>query len=460
LSLAAIARVALPTGERDVFVYVVVRPYSVRNEKASQGARVIDAQSRNEAARRDEPLGRHRLRGLVALLLGFLAAAAGLVLIVAVAWALDYADAGDDVSIAVVTGTAAILGITPWLSVRLLLPRGMIFAAEVLTIVVLIWVLLLFVTLWVALIGGLSGYRPFAPLAFWLMVSAAIVFSAVTWWITRSMLRRPLVSAAGALTVCLFVLVIALVVFPQVGSVNFGSSPVGVGRPQGSSQHDVQASYLDDRAALHDGIVETKKSIEVTFGDSYELEATVCGSDSEVCDEAGLPAPASSGSRAPIKTGARISAWATASEEIGLSPKEAIIQPVLNDADYATWYWYVSPRRVGDLGVTLHFRVLRGETDQALVADKLMHVRVKAVAPIEVVKPRGAADMAKAVGDWLNASIGWAVGVLGALSITGPMLAKAMKRARSRLRRHRSKKKSSTVGEAAARSRSRRGRSG
>jgi hypothetical protein len=458
----------LPTGERDVFVYVVVKPYSVRNEKASQGGRsVINAQSQNDAVRRDEPVSRHRLSGLVALLLGFLAAVAGLVLIVAVAWALDYAHAGADVSVAVVTGTAAILWITPWLSVRLLLPRGAILAAEALTIVVLIWVLLLFATLWVALIGRLNDFRPGAPFAFWLMISAAVVFSAVTWWITHSLLRRPLVSAAGALTVCLFVLVIALVVlvialvvFPQAGSNYFGSSPV-VGRiPHASRQHDVQAAYLDDRAALHDGVVETEKSIEVTLDHSYELEAMVCGSDSEECDEAELPAPTSSGSRTSIKTGARISAWATASEEIGLSPKEAVIQPVLNDADYATWRWYVSPKRVGDLGVTLHFRVLRGETDQALVADKLMHVRVEAVAPIEVVKPRSAADTAKAVGGWLNASIGWTVGVLGALSITGPMLAKAMRRAHSRLRRQKSKKKSSTVGGAAARSRSRRGRSG
>lgn len=395
------------------------------------------------------------LRRAGSVLLGFLTAAGGTVVFIGVLGALDYAGAGDATALAIGVAALVALGVLPWLAGRRLIARHAFFLAEVLATAVLVWVLALFLTLWTTLLVRLNGWN--LSSSFWLLVAVAVVLSAATLLTTRSLLKRPLVSATGTLTICFFALLAGLLVValprqpigdalptpstqPTGSPTGTSTDPAVIGHTPGSSQSDVQAAYLGDRAALHDGVVETEKSITVTVGRSYDLEALVCGSASSRCDEPAspgpaVPGPASSRSGTPIKTGARISAWATASDGVRVSPGEAVIQPVLDKSDDASWRWYVTPSLAGEHDLTLHFRILRGETtDQALVPDSLLHVGVTAVAPPTVSPEKNTPVLRTAFG-WFTDSITWVVGLLGALSITGPMLVTAGKRLRHRLRR-------------------------
>jgi hypothetical protein len=390
-------------------------------------------------------------------------------------WVVKHADLDGLAALAVIVGAAAAVTLAPW-AVRRLVARRAIFGAETLTIAVLVWVLVLLLALWARLLVALDDSGP--VMSPWL--AASVVLCLLSWLTTRRLTRQPLVAATGVLTACLVVLVPCLGISLSFQPDNFYAAdsaaapmPSMQRPPVASAQAEVQASYLGERAVLHPGIVQTESTITVRAGHSYQLEATVCGSRSAKCS--GLAAvtttpatekpatkkpttkapakktpstkppvietpaigtpdvaapPAGLKAVAPISVGARISAWLTPSDGVRISPPDPVIQPVIDAGDHASWSWYVTPERAGDLGVTIHFRVLRGnKADEALVPDTLMQVRVEAVKESDWV-----AMIGKAAG-WLRDQLTWIVGLLGALSITGPMLANAPRRARNRLRR-------------------------
>jgi hypothetical protein len=109
-----------------------------------------------------------------------------------------------------------------------------------------------------------------------------------------------------------------------------------------------------------------------------------------------------------------------------VAPSDAVVQPVIDAADHATWRWHVTPARAGELRISLHFRVLRGETAEALIPDKLMTVEVLAIESRKDV-----ADVAKAGGSWFKDYLGWIIGLFGALGVTGPMIVNAARRTAS-----------------------------
>ena len=358
-------------------------------------------------------------RAVSAYLTGFVLGTVGIAVGVASAWLLG--------TVLFLLAYLLIFVAAAWLGARSLLGRGRSFGAEVLAVSVLNWVLVALALLWTGIVAGSNEIAYEDATTRWTVLVAAAGLAAVMWATTRYVVRRPLAARAGPLAVCFLAVLVTTV--PVLAFLAGAGSMTGDGRSVGVGQGDVQASYRRDRASLLDGVVETPKSVTVEAGSSERFVATVCGPASTECGEP-VPAATTGEQRTPMKTGARISAWAVSAPDVQVSPADAVVQPIIDKSDDATWEWYVKPARAGDFTVSLHFRVLRGETSEALTSDKVLNVTIRAEEP-----PRSATDYAKATGGWFKEYLGWLVGLIGALGITGPMILTAVKAFRARRRR-------------------------
>ena len=367
-------------------------------------------------------------RRIVATGLGILLSLVAVGAWLAVAAAVDRADGPAIVAPLGVVATV----VAAWWGARLLRARGRDLGARMLAVCLLVWALATVVVLWSILIAWLGDPAD----RVWAGVGISVGLAALTWWGVRSLLRRPLASAAGALAVSFLVLLAGVVGVEDIAEKD--RERAGAVSPAGAGQSDVQAAFLSDRAALHNGIVQTPERVDARVGGSHSVDATVCGGASPMCAgpepvaTATPPGKPSRPNTTPVSVGGRISAWATSSGDVRVSPAEVVVQPVIDASDSASWRWYVSPVRAGDLEITLHFRVLRGETDEALIPDRLVRVPVHAKEA-----PKSVAGVAQAGGSWFKDNLAWLIGLLGTLGITGPMIVNGVKRLRARRARRR-----------------------
>lgn len=112
----------------------------------------------------------------------------------------------------------------------------------------------------------------------------------------------------------------------------------------------------------------------------------------------------------PLAVGARIGASVTYATDAKITPEPEDVQ-YIGAYDSVAWEWNVKPATAGSEFITIRFRVLYGETDQALVGNTYLKV------PLTVEKTAGAMlrDTAAAIGGGLVGLAGMAT----ALGVTG-----------------------------------------
>ncbi|QUQ64483.1 hypothetical protein JJ691_22030 [Kutzneria sp. CA-103260] len=180
--------------------------------------------------------------------------------------------------------------------------------------------------------------------------------------------RRPL----GRVAVLAVVILAALSVANTILFTTGPSQPVGTGN---DPQDQYQVTIANERGDLVNGFIRAPDHIQLSVGRPSAVSITVCGAKVASADCAADHSRPSRGSNTPIMVGARIQARLTSdAPQCTIVASSSEVQPVINATDMATWSWSVTPASTGQFTLTVHLRVLEGETDQPLLADRAVEI--------------------------------------------------------------------------------------
>jgi hypothetical protein len=152
-----------------------------------------------------------------------------------------------------------------------------------------------------------------------------------------------------------------------------------------SGQCAYQIAILQDRKALYPGYISTQRRISLPVGQEHLILVTVCGSAITVCSKTRSPLadnkPESARLRAKLLVGAEIEASLTGRIPGGIQAMSMPVQPVIAQADAASWRWLIQPDRAGVFPLILTLTPLLAGSGVPLHTSFSYTIEVKVTGP-------------------------------------------------------------------------------